>query len=123
MFIFMRMSILLLTLLFLVHSIYAMVTNLQGQSCNPATGCDNSIFLRLSIANKIQNDTTITIQNYLLMTFIILFLLFMQFLIYSIRKGDQKSDDQINSPSDYSLLISQLPDGVAEKDILEMVHE
>ena len=123
MFTFIKMSIVLLTILLVLFSIYAMVSNLQGKSCLPENGCDDSVFLRMSIANKIQDQSSITVQNYLLMTFIILFIFIIQFMIYTIRKGDQRSDAEINSPSDYSLLITQLPEGVAEKDILEMIHE
>ena len=57
------------------------------------------------------------------MGFIILFFFILQWLIYTMRKGDHKNDQLINSPSDYALLVSQLPKGVVERDILDMVHE
>jgi hypothetical protein len=123
MFIFTRMSMVLLTIFTLTFSLYAMITNFQGKSCDQSTGCDSSIFVKLSIANKILNSSSINIQNYLLMAFILLFMFIFQFMIFVMRKADKKSDELINSPSDYSLLVSQLPRGSTERDILEMVHE
>lgn len=39
------------------------------------------------------------------------------------RKKERSTDDQIDSPSDYSILISQLPEGSTERDIVKMIEE
>lgn len=123
MFIFMRMAMLLLTIFTLVFGVYALYSNIQGKSCDIHGQCDGTIFENLSIANKIDDESSINIQNYLLAAFIFLFLLVFHFLIFTMRKADKKTDALINSPSDYSLLVSQLPPGTTERDLLDMVHE
>jgi hypothetical protein len=120
-FIFARLGILLLVILTLFFSIFAVVTNLRGDSCDIASNCQTSIFVRLSIANKIYDSYDINIQNYLLVGFIGQLILWMQLMLYMIRRTDQRSDELINSPSDYSLMISQLPEGWTVNDVLEMI--
>lgn len=122
-FVFTRIAILLLISLFLLYGIYALVSNLTGSGCDISTTCQNSIFVDLSIANKIYDAKSLSIQNYLLTGFIFLYILFIQYLTYFMRKKERSTDDQIDSPSDYSILISQLPEGSTERDIVKMIEE
>lgn len=120
-FVFTRLTILLLVGLMLVFSVYALVSNLTGDSCSNGANCEDSIFLRLSIANKITDTKSLTIQNYLLAAFLFLYVLFIQYLTYFMRLKERKSDEQIDSPSDYSIMVSELPEGTTERDLLRMV--
>ena len=106
-----------------MFSIYAVVSNVRGDSCEGDSKCDDSLFVRVAIANKIYDENSINIQNYLLATFILTFLFMLQYLIYIMRKNERKSDELINSPSDYSILVSQLPEGTTDRDLLKMVVE
>ena len=82
----------LLLLLTLIFGIYAIVTNFNGDSCARAPNCDGNVFVRLSLSNKIFDSRSVDIQNYLLMTFALFFIIFLQFLIYQVRKTTKKSD-------------------------------
>ena len=122
-FILNRVSILLLLLLTLVFGIYAIISNFNGESCSRAPSCDESVFVKLSLSNKIFDSRSVDIQNYLLMGFVIVYIFFLQFLIYSVRKTTKTSDELINSPSDYALMVSQLPEGWKIGDVLDIVKQ
>ena len=96
-FIFTRVSTLLLFLMTLLFSIFALVTNMAADNCsstqsNSSQVCSTSIFVRLSIANKIFDERSINIQNYLLVVFLLFYIAFLQLLIYATRRTDQRSD-------------------------------
>ena len=55
------------------------------------------------------------------MGFILVYIVFLQFLIYQVRRINQRSDELINSPSDYSLMISELPEGWSVPDIVGLI--
>ena len=96
-FIFTRVSTLLLLLMTLLFSVFALVTNIAADNCsatqsNSSQVCSTSIFVRLSIANKIFDERSINIQNYLLVVFLLFYIAFLQLLIYTTRRTDQRSD-------------------------------
>ena len=90
-FIFARLATLLLILLAVLFSIFALVSNDKGNNC-VNSACSDSIFVRLSIANKIFDERSINAQNYLLVVFLVFYIFFLQYLIYMARKTDQRCD-------------------------------
>lgn len=61
------------------------------------------------------------IQTYLVAGYLIIYLIFSQHMIFRVRQRNDKCDEIINSPSDYSIIIKNLPEYVEEKHIQEMV--
>jgi Ca2+/Na+ antiporter len=91
-FIFGRMAALLLLIFTLVFCIYGLISNIRGDTCSLSADCIVSLFVRMSLANKIFDAASINIQNFLLVVFIFLYIPFLQLLIYLVRKTDQRAD-------------------------------
>lgn len=87
-FVFIRIAILLLVSFFLLYGIYALASNLAGSGCEKRGACQNSSFVILSVANKIYDARSLSIQNYLLTGFIFLYIIFIQYLTYFMRKEE-----------------------------------
>lgn len=120
-FVFIQNGIIILTVFTLVFSIYAIITNFKGNSCVVDKLCEDDTFDKLSLSNKIHDNQSIMIQTYLISGFLLLYLFLTQYLIYRIRKNNKICDEIINSPSDYSIIIKNLPEIVDEKDIERLV--
>lgn len=60
-------------------------------------------------------------QNYLVMVTILLMIVVMQYVRRQSRILEAECDRMIDSPSDYSMILKQLPSGYTEADILEMI--
>lgn len=88
---------------------------MQGTDCE--TGCDSSIFNTFAIVNKVSLLNYLTIQNYTVVGFVVLFLIIMQGFRYSFRKVEDDCDDAIDSPSDYAMILRRLPPDIKEEDI------
>lgn len=97
--------------------IYAITTNVLGNNCSIDSKCISGIFNKISISNKLNDDSSINIQTYLVSLFLLLYIVFSQYLIYRIRFRNDACDEIINSPSDYSIIIKKLPEDVLENDI------
>lgn len=61
-------------------------------------------------------------QNYLVMVTILLMIIVMQYVRRQSRILEAECDRMIDSPSDYSMILKQLPEGYTEADILEMIN-
>jgi hypothetical protein len=71
--------------LILVFSGFAIYSNITGTSCSQTGKCSD-IFDILSIINKSNEAFFLSIQNYTLLGFTVLFLILMQFFRYRFRK-------------------------------------
>lgn len=119
---FIKSSIIILIALSLVFCVFAVTTNALGNYCS-SEPCDPNIFNTLSLVNKINEVSYLSIQNYVLLAFVLIFSLLMQFIRYRARKIISICDALINSPSDYAVMISRLPPGTTEADIQNMIQE
>jgi hypothetical protein len=113
----------ILVALCLVFCVFALTTNVLGNYCQKQGLCAPNIFNTLSLVNKINDISYLSVQNYVLLVFVLLFSLLMQLIRYRARKIISVCDSLINSPSDYAAMISRLPHGVTEADIKSMIQE
>ena len=68
-------------------------------------------------------EKNLTIQNYTVVGFVIVFIILMQFIRRSFRKVEDDCDDAIDSPSDYAMILRRLPEGTEKEDIERMIEE
>ncbi|CAD8188436.1 unnamed protein product [Paramecium octaurelia] len=115
---FLKFCILLLCLQSLV-AIFNVLSNYDGEFCQQQTlntisqqmepNCQESIFLQLSIANKLNNsEVVVFIQKANLIMLIIMIILLQLF-----RRHQKKLDNQIDesqlTPSDYTIMVTNIP--------------
>lgn len=96
----------------LIYCVFGLATNIVSNNCKIENQCVFSIFNQLSLINKLNQPTYLSIQNYLLLAFVIFFVLLTHFIRFEVRKVIAKCDDLIDSPSDYAVMISRMPEGV-----------
>lgn len=113
-FTFLRNSILLLLLLGIVFTAFAFYSNVTGKDCKGTDACSGNIFDTFAIINKTSLQGYLSIQNYTVLAFTIIFLFAMQGFRYSFRKVEDDCDDAVDSPSDYAMILRRLPDGVTK---------
>jgi hypothetical protein len=119
---YLRYSILLLFILALVFCIFGLYTNIVSKDCEKDGTCEINIFNTLSIVNKKDENNYLSIQNYILLTFVVLSIFIFQFFRYRFRKIVDDIDESIASPADYSIIFKRLPKGTTEKDIEEVIE-
>ena len=108
-FIFIQNGLLLLTTILSVFSIYALISNILGNSCKDISGCILSVWNKIAISNNIYNEQSLFIQAILILCFVILYNIVNQYFIYRVRKINFICDELIISPSDYSIILKNLP--------------
>lgn len=99
---------------------YALYSNLQGGYCTSNGSCTD-VFDTLAIINQIPESAYLTNQNYLVLGFVVIFVISMQYYRYNFRIVEDQADDFITSPSDYALILRRLPPDTAKEDILKMI--
>ena len=112
-----------LALLIILFFFYSLITNILGNSCEVNTKCVTDVFNELSIANKINDSISLLVQTYLVAGYLLIYVVFLQYMIRRIRRRNEVCDEVINSPSDYSIIIKNLPEFVVQKDIEELINE
>ena len=85
-FIFIQNGIMLLASLIAIFSIYALISDILGDSCKNITDCVQTAFNTITISNNIFNDNSLFIQAILILCFIVVYHILNQFFIYRIRK-------------------------------------
>ena len=105
-----------LLLLLGVFSSYALYSNAKGNDCDCGDSYSSRV-TKLSITNKLNDSKAIGMQTALCAVFMICYFIFSQWLIFRIRKKNAECDEIIDSPSDYSLLISHLPPDTTEEEL------
>jgi hypothetical protein len=105
-----------LLLLLGVFSSYALYSNAKGNDCDCGDSYSSRV-TKLSITNKLNDSKAIGMQTALCAVFMICYFIFNQWLIFRIRKKNAECDEIIDSPSDYSLLISHLPPDTTEEEL------
>ena len=108
-FTFLKNSICLLIVLGIVFVGWALYSNMQGTDCKETDACSGNVFDNLAIINKVTVEQYLTIQNYTVVAFVIVFIFLMQFFRRSFRKVEDDCDDAIDSPSDYAMILRRLP--------------
>lgn len=108
-FIFIQNGLLLLTTILSVFSIYALISNILGNSCKDISGCILSVWNKIAISNNIYNEQSLFIQAILILCFVVLYNIVNQYFIYRVRKINFICDELIISPSDYSIILKNLP--------------
>ena len=64
--------------------------------------------------NKINETDFLSVQNYVLLAFVLVFAIALQFFRFVLRKVDGECDEVTNSPSDYAAILRRLPAGTTE---------
>lgn len=59
----------------------------------------------------------LSIQNYILLAFVVVNLLLFQYFRYNFRQIEEECDDIVNSPSDYAIILRRLPENITKEDI------
>lgn len=113
---FLQNSIILLIVLSLVFCIFALYSNIVSTDCVDTDKC-KSPFDTISIINKASQEDFLSIQNYILVAFVLLSFIILQYFRYSFRKVEDDCDDAIDSPSDYAMILRRLPPEVEVADI------
>lgn len=72
---------------------------------------EDDIFSTLSIVNKFDEEAYMSVQNYVLLGFVVFFLPLMQVIRYVFRKVEADCDSVTESPSDYAVILKRLPPG------------
>lgn len=121
-FTFIKVAIMTFLILSCVFCLFAVITNVLAGNCDQDDKCSNNIFNTLSIVNKIHETDYLSVQNYVLLGFVLSFILAMQFFRYTFRRVNSECDEVTISPSDYAAILRRLPEGTTEQDILELVN-
>ena len=116
-------NVVLLIILGLIFCLFGLISNITGDDCKDLPKCQNTFFNKLSIVNKIKEESTLSVQNYVLVAFVFLFFFIVQFLRYNFRKLEMFCDQLVNSPSDYSIIIRRLPPLTRKQDIEAAIDE
>lgn len=86
MFTFIKNSIILLMALSGIFVSFAVYSNIKGGSCANKGSCSENVFDTLSIINKVSEEAYLSIQNYMLLGFVLLCIFLFQYFRYSFRK-------------------------------------
>jgi hypothetical protein len=68
-----------------IFALFALITNLLGNSCKLSGKCAISFLNRISIANKIDDELSLIAQSFLISAYLILYAVIAQFFIWRIR--------------------------------------
>lgn len=113
-FYYLRMVILLLVLMMIVFMGFALFSNITTNDCTSLSSCNSSIFNYISLINKRSSSFYLSIQCYLELLFIIVVILFLQWLRLKGRELKKECDEVIDSPSDYAVILRRLPPKTTE---------
>lgn len=122
-FLFLRIAMMMLFMLIIDFSIYCLATNVHSNACETDAKCNNSEFTLLSIVNKKDNITFLSIQSYLGLTYVAMIIVLFHYLRHQGRVLEEECDEVVNSPSDYAIILRRLPPEITEADLLAMVEE
>lgn len=118
----MRSVIIMLLLMVLIFSAFAVYSNLVSSDCETKYDCLSDSFNTLSIINKESNSTYLSIQSYLAVGYVLVAILYLHYLRYRARQMEQECDEIVNSPSDYAIILRKLPKDTSEADIVELIE-
>lgn len=107
---YLKYSIILLVLFSLIFSIFGIYSNIMGKDCSQNDEiCVVTVFNQLSIVNKKDELYYMRIQNYILLSFVIVCIFLFQ--AYRIRfRTIEKTIDEMNiTAGDYSIILKGLP--------------
>lgn len=96
-------------MLSLVFSIFALYSNIVTGDCDPEDKCSNNAFDTLSLINKVSAEDYLSIQNYILLAYVVIFFFMIQCIRYRFRSVEDNCDDIVDSPSDYAMILRRLP--------------
>ena len=122
-FTFIRNAVILLFILSIIFCGFALYSNIVTGDCNPSDKCSNNAFDTLAIINKISSDAYLSIQNYVLLGFVVVSLFVFQCFRYNFRSVEDECDDIVDSPRDYAMILRRLPADTTTADIEEMIEE
>lgn len=112
----------MLVLLLLIVAIFGLITNTGSDDCAANPNCREDFFNPLSIANKVNQTEYLAIQSYLCLAYVVIIIIYFHYFRMEARKLEQDCDEQVDSPSDYAIILKRLPPDISEKDILNMVQ-
>lgn len=69
------------------------------------------------------NTDLLSIQNYIVLTFVVVNIFLFHFFRYNFRKIEEECDDIVNSPSDYAVILRRLPEQITKEDLELMVEK
>ena len=107
----------------MIFSLFALITNIIGNDCSTLPDCKGNLFNTLSIVNKINKNDYLSVQNYVLLVFVVVYIFLMQYIRYRARKVEEECDDMVDTPSDYAIILRRLPPLTTKKDIEDMIQE
>ena len=62
-----------------------------------------------------------SVQNYIVLTFVVLCVFIFHAFRWNFRKIEEDCDDFVDTPSDYAMVLRRLPDNVEIRDIEAMI--
>jgi hypothetical protein len=116
-FLFLKSAIILLLMMLVIFSAFALYSNIMSNDCLQNDKCSLDSFNTLSIVNKENNQDFLSIQAYLSLLYVVLSVAFFQVLRLQARRLEQECDEIVSSPSDYAIVLRQLPKNIIEDDI------
>lgn len=122
-FVFITNKLILLLFLLGIVTIHAFLSNLFSNSCS-ASGetCGQDFLSLLSISNKLYDEVNLEAQHTLVFVMTAFWPIINQMIIYRFRKTEFRSDFNMQTPSDYAILIENLPPQTNTQDILALVR-
>lgn len=79
--------------------------------------------MRISFLNSYEEENVTLIQLILIVLIVVFQTYAFLFVRYRMRQQKQKFDEILTSPSDFSIILRQLPKGTTERHIIETVNE
>lgn len=105
-----------------IFGIYSVITDVQGSNC--VSNCGTKTYTNESSIFNIFNDTTILlIQKYLLLALMVVTIVGLIILRWFQDAMHIHIDNFLATPSDFSLMVRNIPNEAKEKDVEEMVDE
>ena len=115
-------SIGILLLLFLITGIYNIISNINGQDCEPTVNaekiyCLQGYIISYAISNKKEHAELLTAQVAVNLGGVLAIILFFHFFRYQFRKVEIEAEDKTTTPSDYTVVIEGIPPTATEEEI------
>ena len=120
-----KLCLYLLTSLLVISGLFGLVTNIAADYCseegNPI--CTTNFIIVTTIANKANERKKLVIQEYLSLASFIIMLVFLQIIKAQQRRMAYFYDVNISNPSDYAVLVRNLPRSATNYEIKEFFEK
>ena len=108
-FVFIKYLIAFLAIFLAVIGVYELASNARGNHCANDSQCSAGVVINLSMYNKSDDPVAMSTQNWLNLALILIMIVLIQLIRRQKRKTAAECDERDVSPSDYTLMVENIP--------------